>query len=230
MLLLAGCEGPASVLDPAGPAAAAVARLWWVMLWASLALFGLVVVLLAVAVWRRTPASESTRLWLVGGGLVLPGVILPLLLGYAIVVGEQLLARGDGAIPVQVVARQWQWTFYYGAADEARASDGVLHMPAGRPVDLQVSSVDVIHSFWIPRLGGKIDAIPGRTNVLRLVGSEPGRFLGLCAEFCGTGHTGMSVAVQVHEADDYRRAIEGLRRATPDEVDRRRGRPTDGSR
>ncbi len=211
------------MLDPAGPAAASVARLWWLMLVASVILFGLVAILLGLAFWRRRPAQDSTRLWLFGGGILLPGVILPLLLGYALAAGERLLPHGGGDLSVHVLARQWQWTFFYDQSRPVRASDGVLHLPVGRAVDLQVSSMDVIHSFWIPRLGGKIDAIPGRTNVLRLVASEPGRFLGLCAEFCGTGHTTMSVEVQVHEASDYERVIDGLRQAEPDEFERRRG-------
>ena len=76
-------------------------------------------------------------------------------------------------------------------------------LPAGMPVDLVITSGDVIHSFWIPRLAGKMDAIPGRVNVLRVQADTPGPYAGECAEFCGTGHAGMRFEVVVHPAADF---------------------------
>ena len=80
-------------------------------------------------------------------------------------------------------------------------------LPAGTPVDIVVTSRDVIHAFWIPRLAGKIDVIPGRVNVLRIQADAPGRYEGRCAEFCGVGHAGMQFEVVVHPAADFAAAL-----------------------
>jgi heme/copper-type cytochrome/quinol oxidase subunit 2 len=76
----------------------------------------------------------------------------------------------------------------------------VLHIPAGRPADLVITSTDVIHSFWIPRLAGKMDAIPGHTNRLRIVADAPGTYRGECAEYCGVGHKNHGFTVVAHDA------------------------------
>jgi len=205
-LTLAGCTGPLSTLDTAGPAAASIATLWWVMLAGAMALFALVVALL-LAAFVKPGSGAGTRplLWLAGGGLVLPAFVLTPLLFYALWSGERLLAHPlSGAIRIEAEARQWQWTFTYpDAAGGPRSTVNVLHVPAGSPVDLRITSADVIHSFWVPRLAGKIDAIPGHTNMLRVVAERPGFYRGVCAEFCGTGHTGMEVLVEAHPPDEY---------------------------
>ena len=76
-------------------------------------------------------------------------------------------------------------------------------MPVDRPVDVVTVSADVIHSLWVPALGGKIDAVPGHRNHVRLLADRTGTFGGLCAEYCGTGHTAMRFEVQVHEPDAF---------------------------
>lgn len=203
---LAGCGGPLSTLDPAGPSAAAIAQLWWLMLTGAVVLFGLVMVLLLSAFVRRSAAPDRPKLWLAGGGLVLPVMVLMPLLGFGLLTGERLLAhpRAAEVTRIEVEARQWQWTFRYPAtAGGTRVSVNELHLPVGRPVDLHVTSPDVIHGFWIPRLGGKIDAIPGHINVIRLSADRPGSYHGVCAEFCGGGHTAMDFRVTAHADDNY---------------------------
>ncbi|UYO39867.1 cytochrome c oxidase subunit II [Rhodopseudomonas palustris] len=203
---LAGCGGPLSTLDPAGPSAAAIAQLWWLMLAGAVVLFGLVMVLLLWAFVRRSAAPDRPKLWLAGGGLVLPVLVLMPLLGFGLLTGERLLAhpRAAEVTRIEVEARQWQWTFRYPAtAGGTRVSVNELHLPVGRPVDLHVTSPDVIHGFWIPRLGGKIDAIPGHINVIRLSADRPGSYHGVCAEFCGGGHTAMDFRVTAHADDNY---------------------------
>ena len=79
-----------------------------------------------------------------------------------------------------------------------------MHVPVGRPFEVQVTSRDVIHSFWAPKLGGKIDAIPGQVNVIRLQADAPGAYRGQCAEFCGRGHAMMDFVLEAHSAEDYR--------------------------
>jgi cytochrome c oxidase subunit 2 len=207
-LLLTGCTGALSTLDPAGPRAANLATLWWVMLYGSALLFALVIALFAMAYMRPAWVTRITPAqWIVGGGLVLPIPILILLTGTALVLGEQLLPRGDAPLRFGAHAERWQWTFTY--PDGREMSDDVLNVPAGRPIDVAVSSKDVIHSFWVPRLGGKIDAIPGHENRIRLEADEPGTYWGQCAEYCGPGHDGMWFRIEAHTAEDFTAQMEG---------------------
>jgi len=202
--VLSGCSGPLSALDPAGPAAASISILWWVMLAGATALFALVVVLFALVIRRPGWGSGvPPARWIVLGGLVLPAVVLPPLVGYALVAGERLLPLPSSP-PVQIEAegRQWVWTFRY--PDYGRIETrNVLHLPAGVPVDITVTSLDVIHAFWVPRLAGQIDAVPGHVTHLRIEADRPGRYEGLCNQFCGLGHPVMRFAVIVDSAQDF---------------------------
>jgi len=205
---LAGCAGPLSTLDPSGPAASVIARLWWVMLAGSGALFLLVMGLFAAAYLRPGwGASVSPYRWIVLGGLGLSAVVLVPLVAYGLAAGERLLPLpGSTAVRIEVRAERWGWTFGYPDQGGKRTA-GVLHLPAGTPVDIVVTSRDVIHSFWIPRLAGKIDAIPGRVNVLRIQADAPGRYEGQCAEMCGIGHSGMRFEVVAHPATEFAAAV-----------------------
>lgn len=209
--VLAGCSGPLSTLQPSGPAAGSIATLWWAMLAGASLLFALVLVLFALVMLRpgwgaRVPA----RRWIVLGGLVLPAVVLPPLVTWALFAGERLLPLPGGDPPprIEVEGRQWFWTFRYPDHGGGVTRD-VLHLPAGVPVDMVVTSADVIHSFWVPRLAGKIDAIPGHVNHLRIRADAPGRLEGACAEFCGLDHAGMRFEVIVHAPDDFAAAVAG---------------------
>ena len=205
--LAASCSGPQSALDPAGPAAEAIAGIWWLMFWGAAAVWLLVVVMLLLGMRRRRHLSEAAgRRMIIAGGLALPTVVLGALLVYGTVSSDRITGRNDevGQV-VQVTARQWRWDFVYLGRDGVplAASTDLLAMPRGRMVEFRIDSVDVIHSFWIPRLGGKIDAVPGRTNVLRLRADSAGPMRGQCAEFCGLEHAIMGFQVQVLDADDY---------------------------
>lgn len=168
-------------------------------------------VLAAFTPLRRRLALPE-RAWLVGGGLVFPAVTLAALMLFGLAAGERLLPHAAGAGPVlrvEAVGRQWQWEFRYPEGGGGAATDR-LYLPAGRPVDVHVSSRDVIHSFWLPRLAGKIDAVPGHVTVIRLLAREPGLFGGLCAEFCGRGHAGMSFVAEVLPAEEFDRLLAAL--------------------
>ena len=211
LIALAGCTGPLSTLDPSGPAAAAIARLWWVMLAGSAALFTLVMAVFALVF--RSPGwgtSLSPYRWVVLGGLVLPGIVLLPLLAYGLIAGERLLPLPGSTPPrIEAHAERWSWTFSY-PGHAGVATEGVVHLPAGIPVDVVVTSPDVIHAFWIPRLGGKIDVLPGHENVLRLQADAPGHYEGLCAEFCGVGHARMRFDVVVHPSAEYAAALANI--------------------
>jgi cytochrome c oxidase subunit II len=204
---LAGCEGPLSTLAPSGPTASAIANLWWAMLAGSAVIFVLVLGLFALVIVRPGwGSSVSPALWIVLGGLVLPGVVLTPLVAYALITGERLLPLPGTRQRIEVEGRQWSWTFRYPGEGGVQTVN-VLHLPAGIPVDITVSSLDVIHSFWIPRFAGKIDAVPGHVNVLRIQADAPGRYEGQCSEFCGIGHPRMRFAVIVHPANDFSAAL-----------------------
>lgn len=206
-MLVAGCAGPGSALDPAGPAAGAIAQLWWAMVWGAAVLFLLVMGLFALTMLRPTVGARvPARRWIILGGIVLPVPILAALTVHALIQGERLLpGKVDGVVPfrVEAHARQWQWEFRYPDLPDAPATHDILHIPAGRPIEIVATSADVIHSFWAPRLGGKIDATPGHAATIRILADRPGQFGGVCAEYCGTGHSGMRFRVEAHAAADF---------------------------
>jgi cytochrome c oxidase subunit 2 len=205
-LLLAGCAGELSTLDPAGPAAARVATLWWVMLGGAVVILTGVVGTALYAlrrVARQRTFSEGRVL--IGWGLVFPVVTLLALMAFAFLRGEQLLGRGDPADqPLRAHSQQWSWTFGYPGGEQ---TSQILHVPSGQEFTLAITSGDVIHSFWVPRLGGKMDAIPGKTNQLRLQADQPGIYRGVCAEYCGLGHAHMQFEVHAHLPEDYPAAL-----------------------
>ncbi|WP_374406177.1 cytochrome c oxidase subunit II [Pelagerythrobacter sp.] len=202
MALLAACAGPLSTLDPAGPSARAVADLWWIMLAGAGALCLLVFGLLAVALLRPSMSrGNSERLWLGWLGVAMPCVVLAALLVYALaLMARQAPGEPAASMTVGVEARQYAWAFTHQRGGTPIATENVLNIPAGRPVDLEITAIDVIHSFWIPRLAGKMDAIPGHVNRIRIEADAPGRYRGVCAEYCGVGHQGHGFTVIAHDA------------------------------
>lgn len=177
------------------------------MFWGACAVWLLVVALVLAGMRReRGLSAAGGRRMIVGGGLVLPTVLLAALLVHGTLASDRITGRGaEVEHVVAVTARQWQWDFVHLDRDGAplAASTDELAMPLGAMVEFRIDSADVIHSFWIPRLGGKIDAIPGRTNVLRLRADRAGPIRGQCAEFCGLEHALMAFEVRVLEKDEY---------------------------
>lgn len=199
------------MLHPAGPAATAIAESWWVMLVGSAAILGLVLALLTAALLRRPARDDESGIpfWLWTLGLGFPLVTLSALTVYGLVIGERLLPRAaPDLVTVGAEARQWAWSFTYPDAP-GLLTEGVLHIPAGRPVDVQITSRDVVHSFWVPRLAGKLDALPGHVNTLRIEAPAPGSYAGQSAEFSGAGYLGHVFTVQAHDPDAWDRFLEG---------------------
>jgi cytochrome c oxidase subunit 2 len=201
----AACGGDPSALDPKGPAAGRIAGLWWLMFALAAAVYVLVLGLFARAVVAsrreggRRPAGDGTRL-VIGGGVVLPAVVILPLAIVTMRVGDDLAARpGPADVAVEVIGNQFWWEIRYGGGGPVTANE--LHIPAGREVDVTLRSPDVIHSFWVPRLAGKVDLIPGQETSIRVRADEPGVYRGICAEFCGTAHARMHFLV-VAETDE----------------------------
>jgi cytochrome c oxidase subunit II len=110
-----------------------------------------------------------------------------------------------GALRIEVTGYQWWWQVRY--PDDGVVTANEIHIPAGRPVEMGLRTGDVIHSFWVPELAGKVDQIPGQRNVIRLQADEPGTFRGFCAEFCGLQHAKMQFLVIADTPADFTRWI-----------------------
>jgi len=204
-LLLAGCAGKLSTLDPAGPAAHDTATLFWIMaLVATGFTFGVGgLFLLAISRRRKSVGTVNEGFWTRTLGIGLPLAVLALLLGATLWLGERQFVR-DPALPVvRATASQWGWRFEpVGADGVASPATPRLEMLAGQPVIVELVSDDVIHSFWVPRLAGKMDVVPGKVNRHLLEADRPGIYQGLCAEYCGIGHDHMRFEVAVRSTGD----------------------------
>jgi cytochrome c oxidase subunit 2 len=206
--LLAGCRGAQSMLDPAGPSASAIATVWWWMLAVAAVVFVGVVIAWFMSMRPHAAMDAATarrveRRFLIGGGLLLPTVSVTALLVFGSPAGfHQLPLPGSQAAPLRIeaIGHQWWWEIRYPNGQSVRNE---LRLPAGRPVDVHTKSGDVIHSFWVPALGGKLDAVPGRTLVVRLQGDRLGTYRGQCAEFCGVGHAHMTMSAVVMEPEAF---------------------------
>ncbi len=199
---IAGWPPPA--LDPAGPFAGPLHTLAWVLFAMAGAVLLLVLVALGVALfgprrWRKRLGGEKL-IWI--GGLAFPVVVLSALLIYGLGLTSHLKAEGaPGEMRVRVTGEMWWWRVAYldGQGREALRDANEVHIPVGRPVVFELESADVIHSFWVPRLAGKVDMIPGRRNLMRVQADAPGVYGGQCAEYCGGPHALMGLVVVAHE-------------------------------
>lgn len=219
---LMGCSAYPASLNPQSPAAEQIARLSWVIFVLGGLVWGGVVVLLGGALFRRRDRANeysagmadeaglinrSTNRWVVGGGIVMPTVVLVGLV--ALTVGT--LRSISNIVPsrevvIEVVGRQWWWEVRYPYQNVVTANE--IHIPAGQPVEVRLSSMDVIHSFWVPELHGKFDLIPGKVTSFLLQANDPGEYRGQCAEFCGLQHANMGLIVIAHPAETFDAWIE----------------------
>jgi cytochrome c oxidase subunit 2 len=203
---------PPPVLDPHGPFSNTVTTLAWVLI----AMVTLIFVLVCAAMWVALYGSDKLRAQLGGErvvkwfGLIVPAGVLFVLLawgttmvaGMTTIKGDELRMRVSGNI------YWWRVSYLDAAGTELHADANELHIPVGRPVVVDMVSEDVIHSFWVPKLGGKMDMIPGRTNRLKLQADKAGVYGGQCAEFCGGAHSLMGFVVVAHEPADWQSWLE----------------------
>jgi cytochrome c oxidase subunit 2 len=205
-LAVAGCRSD-SVLAPHGPEAAQIARLAWILFGGGALVFAVVL----AAAWLAMRGAPRLRSRLAGqnavvaGGIVFPAVTLTGLLVYGVLVTQAGGRVGDRDIErIDVVGEQWWWRIAHVAADgQPFAGANEIRIPVGRAVEFTLTSADVIHSFWIPSLGGKVDMIPGRATKLRVMSDRPGVFRGPCAEYCGGPHALMVATVVAMPADEF---------------------------
>ena len=202
-LASAGCTGVQSALEPSGYHADRIASLFWWMTGVG-AVVWLFVIALALYYVRTARGEKNHRrdAWLiVGGGVVFPTITLTILLAYGLAMIPETVARApEGSLQVSVTGEQWWWRVRYVREDgSAVVLANEIRLPVGEPTQFRLDSDNVIHSFWIPSLGGKMDMIPGRITWLRLQPQRTGTFRGACAEYCGTSHALMSFYVEVME-------------------------------
>ena len=212
-LALAGCSGVQASLDPAGDQAAHTKDIWRLMLVVCGLMYLLVMAFLGWALWRARRALEGPplddaakssadgplRRSLIGWtGLSVVGLVV-LTAGSCLVDRALAHAEARNALHIKVTGNQWWWQVEYQdpQADQQFSTANELHLPANRPVVLELVAQDVIHSFWIPNLAGKQDLIPGRTNYLTLNPRRIGVYRGQCAEFCGLQHAQMAMDATV---------------------------------
>jgi cytochrome c oxidase subunit II len=206
--LLGGCSGIQSALAPMGPDAA---RIWQL---GALMTVGAAVVLLIVcaATWIAIRGPECARRRLAGsgaimaGGIAFPVVTLTALLIYGVWVMRANIAPAAAApqLRVEVSGEMWWWRVAYIDWRGNRIADAnEIRIPVGREVEFTLTSPDVIHSFWVPNLSGKLDMIPGRTNTLRLKADQAGVYRGQCAEYCGGAHARMAFEVVAMPAEAF---------------------------
>lgn len=208
-LLVAACRQDQSVLFPSGVEAERIAFLFWVMTGFGAAILFGVMALAVLAMFgdrvRRDWLSRDAMI--IGGGIVFPVAALTALLAsglYLMNSGSAATASGP-ALHIAVVGERWWWrVFYTDAEGRAVESANELRLPVGRPARIELTTADVIHSFWAPRLAGKLDMIPGRTNILTVTATEPGVSRGQCAEYCGGAHALMSFHVIAMDEPDFR--------------------------
>jgi cytochrome c oxidase subunit 2 len=213
--LLGGCawDGPQSTLVARTDFAHQILYVYGIITWVSLGILAVVLIALAWVLlrYRRRPGDGLPRQvrghalleigWTIAPAIVLLVIAIPTIE----VVFRTQGAAPRGALEVVVRGRQWWWEFYYPQYQLTTANE--LHAPVGRAVTLVLEGPDVIHSFWVPQLGGKRDVIPGRVNRLTFTPDTPGEYLGQCAEFCGTSHANMGLRVIVDAPDAFERWV-----------------------
>jgi cytochrome c oxidase subunit II len=200
-----------NALDPAGPQAAMIAAETWYLVAMATTVFVLVAGALAIAVLRRRDRSsralsDRTLAFAVGGALAATTVVLIANLVIDMRVAHALdHLSAENALTIEITGHQWWWEVHYVDDDPSRrlTTANEIHIPTGEPVLLSLRAMDVIHSFWVPRLHGKRDLIPGYTRSLWIEADEPGVYRGECAEFCGHQHAHMALTVVAEPREQF---------------------------
>lgn len=208
LLSIAGCAGQQSAFTGLGSVSSRITLLIWIMFIGAALITILISVLMAISIagpanWRYKLSREKV---IILGGIVFPVVTLTTLLiyGFSILKAGETLVQAEDPVHISVVGEQWWWRVIYRHDDgHITESANELRIPVGRPIEIELSTADVIHSFWIPAYAGKIDMIPGRTNILHLVADKPGIVTGQCAEYCGGAHALMSFYTVAMPSSDY---------------------------
>ncbi|HEY1118233.1 MAG TPA: cytochrome c oxidase subunit II, partial [Acidimicrobiales bacterium] len=216
-LLLGACadKAPLDTLEPKGPRARSIDHLVNPVFLIAGVVFLAVQLGILFLGWKfrqrkdddgRLPTQTHGNFKLEIGWTILPALLLAGVAGASVLTLLDLEDHPTDSTKITVIGQQWWWEYRYdvdgdGKDDIVTANDLVI--PAGKPVSLSIESRDVIHSFWIPALNGKRDAVPGRTHPLQIQADEPGVYRGQCTEFCGLSHAYMRMRVVALSPADY---------------------------
>lgn len=217
------------ILSPAGPAANHIAGLGWFVLLLSLGVLVVTWALIGILLTRRRgnltehapPDTGGGQRWVFFGGFVFPSMILASMFVYGL---ESMAAfplnHGTKSPPqILIIGHQWWWEvhYLYGPLHDHFVTANEIHIPSGTTVDIDLQSADVIHSFWVPALHGKVDMIPGTTNRIEVKADRPGVLRGQCAVYCGDEHPRMVLLVVAQKPADFRMWLADARKsaATP---------------
>lgn len=224
---LAGCASVQSTSNVHGPAARSIANVSWFMTVLFLTTTLVMWILVALAFTRRKgtlaehapPDTGGGQMWLLIGGFAVPFIVLSVIfvLGLHLMAefpihGDHMMSEGVNSTKsrvakpdILVTGYQWWWKVEYfdGAPAQWFTTANEIHIPTGRPVNIELQSADVIHSFWVPSLHGKVDMIPGNSNFIRLEATDPGNYKGQCGEYCGAEHAHMRLLVVAQPPDEY---------------------------
>lgn len=232
LFLLSSCTvNTPSTFNPQGPAAGSISALWWLLFGLAAFVYLLVMGIMLYAFFRSRQDSKRNawfyrngRYLILGGGVIFPTIILIIIYGFTLNTLSALNAPETAdSLTIEVVGHQWWWEVNYPQQGVTTANE--IHIPAGQPITLQLTSNDVIHSFWVPELHGKLDLIPGRTNSFWLQADEPGEYWGLCAELCGIQHAKMQLVVVARPPAELADWLteQAQPAAVPDEASAQRG-------
>lgn len=208
---LAACTpgDPQSTFDPTGPVARSQLNLFWWIFWAAVVVFVVVeaAIVYAAIRYRRRPGDGDPEQihghtpleigWTIVPAIILAVVAVPTVL----TIFDNANSPEPGSMTVEVIGHQWWFEFRYPEYDFITANE--MHIPLDEVVNISLDSVDVLHSFWIPKIAGKVDMIPNNINTMWIMGEESGVFLGQCAEFCGVGHANMRFRVVVEPRAEF---------------------------
>jgi cytochrome c oxidase subunit 2 len=215
---LAACRGVQPMLAPGGPQAHSIARLgWFILITFSAVTVIMWVLIFWVAARRRGTLAEhapydapSDKRWMIIGGFLVPTIILCTIFVLtlntmkAFPMGDNEMHAGPPTITI--TGHQWWWEIEYHIGPDVSAhvlDANELHIPAGQPIDIRLRTHDVIHSFWVPRLHGKVDMMPGYDNRIRIQADQPGWYRGECGEYCGPQHAHMILLVDVQPKAEF---------------------------
>ncbi|MGB3410450.1 MAG: cytochrome c oxidase subunit II [Microthrixaceae bacterium] len=218
--LASGCsKSSPSIIDDHGVESQRIAGVWWFMFIVAIVVYVVVASLIVTGVLRRprhtdelvesdpmTPVTKrdpADARWIWIGGIIVPVIILTTLAVLTIRVVQTTRQPSADEVTIVVHGQRWWWDVRYPDGDVRTANE--IHIPVDRTVNIELHSDNVVHSFWVPQIAGKLDVMPGQTNRLRIKATATGRYRGQCAEFCGIGHARMAFMIVAESETDFER-------------------------
>ena len=225
-ILLMACnpEGPQSTFDAQGPVSEIQKNLFLFTFWIAVIVFIVVegAILFVTFRYRRKndelPVQTHGNLKLEITWTIIPAIII-VIIAIPTVIGiwqTQVMPDEEDSLVINAVGHQWWFEFNYPSEEVVTANE--LHLPEDTNVIVNIESQDVLHSFWIPKIAGKVDMVPNHENQLWIKADNPGLYYGQCAEFCGVAHAMMRFRVIVHTNEDYQNWLEYMRTPPQDLV------------